>query len=164
MKNNMQEHIPVFFEGQDDLIDILATSMCSICYNTKSFIDFYILDCGIHEFNKKQLESLKEKFNNFSIKYISIDLKQFDGLKGYGKSNFIDCYSRILIPEIVPEIEKAIYLDTDIIVINDIELLWKEDLGGYSIAGVLDIAYGNINWINNIPNSPKIGENFINAK
>ena len=31
MKNNMQEHIPVFFEGQDDLIDILATSMCSIC-------------------------------------------------------------------------------------------------------------------------------------
>ena len=37
-----KEHIPVCYEGQDDLIDILATSICSICYNTKSFIDFYI--------------------------------------------------------------------------------------------------------------------------
>ena len=47
-------HIPVCYEGQDDLIDILATSICSICYNTKSFIDFYILDCGINNFNKNQ--------------------------------------------------------------------------------------------------------------
>ena len=49
MKNNSKkQHIPVFFEGQNDLIYILGTAMASICYNTESFIDFYILDCGIH--------------------------------------------------------------------------------------------------------------------
>ena len=137
----MVEHIPVFFEGQDDLIDILATSMCSICYNTKSFIDFYILDCGIHEFNKKQLESLKEKFNNFSIKYIPIDLKQFDGLKGYRKENFLDCYSRLLIPEVAPELDKAIYLDTDTIALRDIKLFWDEDLENKSIGAVPDLGF-----------------------
>ena len=135
----MVEHIPVFFEGQDDLIDILATSMCSICYNTKSFIDFYILDCGIHEFNKRQLETLKEKFNNFSIKYIPIDLKQFDGLKGWGAGNFLDCYSRLLIPELAPELDRAIYLDTDTIALRDIKLLWDEDLGEYEIGAACDI-------------------------
>ena len=137
----MNDHIPVFFEGQDDLIDILATSICSICYNTKSFIDFYILDCGIHEFNKKQLESLKEKFNNFSIRYIPIDLKQFDGLKGWGAGNFVDCYSRLLIPELVPELDKAIYLDTDVIALRDIKLLWEQDLGEYDFGAIADTGY-----------------------
>ena len=52
----MQNHIPVFYEGQDDLVEVLATSIASVCYNTQSFIDFYILDCGLHEANKKLLE------------------------------------------------------------------------------------------------------------
>lgn len=101
----MTEHIPVFIEGQDDLIDILATAMCSICYNTGSFIDFYVLDCGICPFNKKQLESLKAKFSNFSIEFIPIDLKRFDGMKGWPppKYQFLDCYARLLIPELKPE-------------------------------------------------------------
>lgn len=139
----MANNIPVFYEGQDDLIDLLATSMCSMCYNTKSFIDFYILDCGIHEFNKKQLESLKEKFNNFSIKYIPIDLKQFKGLKGWGESGlFVDCYSRLLIPEIVPELDKAIYLDADVIALRDIKLLWVENLDGYDFGAAPETGYG----------------------
>lgn len=37
----MTLNIPIFYEGNDDLIEILATSMCSICYNTESFINFY---------------------------------------------------------------------------------------------------------------------------
>ncbi len=134
-------HIPVFYEGQDDLIEILATSMVSICYTTKSFIDFYILDCGICEFNKMLLESMKEKFSNFSIEFIPIDLKQFEGLKGYTDKNYIDCYSRLLIPELKPEIDKAIYLDADVIALNDIKLLWNEDLNGYEIAACADLGY-----------------------
>ncbi len=133
-------NIPVFFEGQDDLVDILATSICSICYNTKSFIDFYILDCGISAFNKKQLETLKARFNNFSIKYLPIDLKQFKGLRGWGaKGQFVDCYARLLIPEVAPEIDRAIYLDTDVIALGDIKMLWDEDMGGYEMAATSDI-------------------------
>ena len=162
MKNNMREHIPVFFEGQDDLIDILATSMCSICYNTKSFIDFYILDCGIHEFNKKQLESLKEKFNNFSIKYIPIDLKQFDGLKGWGAGNFLDCYSRLLIPELAPELDRAIYLDTDVIALRDIKLLWDEDLGEYDFGATPDLGY-KIEFFKNCVDNLSVSKEHIYA-
>ncbi|MCL2505219.1 MAG: hypothetical protein FWE93_03085 [Alphaproteobacteria bacterium] len=135
-------NIPVFYEGQDDLIGMLATSICSVCYNTESFINFYILDCGIHSFNKKQLENLKKKFNNFSIEYIPIDLKQFEGLEGYTQGNYVDCYSRSLIPELVPELDKAIYLDTDVIALDDIKKLWNEDLNGYEIGAAADIGYG----------------------
>lgn len=136
-----QEHIPVFYEGQNDLVDILAISMASVCYNTKSFIDFYILDCGLHEVNKKLLEGMKEKFNNFSIRFLPIDLNRFKGLKGYGWNNFIDPYSRLLIPELMPELKKAIYLDTDTLVVKDIKLLWDEDLNEKSIGVVADVGF-----------------------
>lgn len=137
--------IPVFIEGQDDLVDILATAMCSICYNTSSFIEFYILDCGICPFNKKQLKSLKSKFDNFSIEFLPIDLKRFDGMKGWPppKYQFLDCYARLLIPELKPEIDRAVYLDSDIIALDDIKQLWDQDLGGFETGLVADIGFGS---------------------
>lgn len=137
-------HIPVFYEGQDDLIEILATSMASVCYTTKSFIDFYILDCGICDFNKRQLEGMKEKFNNFSLEFIPIDLKQFEGLKGWGNANFLDCYSRLLIPGLKPELDKVIYLDTDTIALGDIKKLWDIDLGDYPYGAAPELGYSEI--------------------
>ena len=134
------ERIPIFYEGQDDLVDVLATSMASICYNTKSFIDFYILDCGICKFNKHLLESMKEKFNNFSIEFVPVDLEQFEGLKGWGPQNkHIDCYSRLLISNLKPNLDKCIYLDSDTIALDDIKLLWYLDLVNYFYAAAFEL-------------------------
>lgn len=137
----MTAHIPVFFEGQDDLADTLAVSMVSICYNTKSAIDFYILDCGLNNLNKRLLYKSIEQYKNASIEFISIDLKRFSHLKGYTKNNYVDCYSRLLIPELKPDIDKAIYLDNDIMALGDIALLWQEDLDGFELAACADCGY-----------------------
>jgi lipopolysaccharide biosynthesis glycosyltransferase len=135
------DRIPVFFEGQDDLIGPLAVSIESICYNTQSQVDFYILDCGVNCLNKKLLRKIIEKYENTTIEFIPIDLKQFKGLKGYTAGNFIDCYSRLLIPELKPEFDKVIYLDNDTMTLSDIRLLWEQDLNGYEIAACPDIGY-----------------------
>lgn len=139
-------HIPVFIEGQDDLIDILATAICSICYNTQSNIDIYILDCGICFFNKKQILSLKDRFKNLFIEFIPIDLKRFKDMKGWPppESKYLDCYARLLIPELKPNIDRAIYLDSDVILLDDIKLLWEQDLGDYELGAVADIGYTGI--------------------
>ena len=153
------KHIPIFYEGQDDLVDVLATSMASVCYNTKSFIDFYILDCGICKFNKHLLKSMKEKFRNFSIEFISIDLSQFKGLKGWN-GGFLDCYARLLIPELKPDLDKAIYLDSDTIIMDDIKLLWDIDLEKYVYAAVPDIGYTK-KFQNNIVNNLGLSKDHI---
>lgn len=154
-----QKHIPIFYEGQDDLVDILATSMVSICYNTKSFIDFYILDCGLCDFNKRQLESLKEKFNNFSIEFIPVDLSPFKGLRGWGPNmDSIDVYARLLIPDLKPELKKVIYMDTDIIALNDIQTLYNIDLGDFPYAATPELGCDKViydNCINNLGIDPK---------
>ena len=109
--NGERQHISVFFETNDKLVDTTAVAMSSILYNTQSFIDFYILDCGICPFNKKQLETFKSRFQNFSLEFIPIDLRRFDGMKGWPppKYQFLDCYARLLIPELKPELNRAIY-------------------------------------------------------
>lgn len=154
-----QTHIPVFYEGQDDLIEILATSICSVCYNTTSFIDFFILDCGISNINKKILKNLKQKFNNFSIEFIPIDLKQFNGLKGWGQNRkFVDCYSRLLIPNLKQDIHKAIYFDSDIMALDDINKLYSIDLENFAIGLAPDLGCDIKifdNCINNLGVSPK---------
>lgn len=161
MKEN--DRISIFYEGQDDLIDILATSICSICYNTSSYIDFFILDCGISNFNKKILNTLKEKFNNFSIEYIPINLNQFEGLPGWPTgSNFLDCYSRLLIPELKQNINKAIYLDSDIIALDDIRKLWDENIGDYYFGACPDLGYNNF-FYNNCVNKLHIDKRHIYA-
>lgn len=141
-----KKHIPVFIEGQDDLVDILATAICSICYNTASFVDIYVLDCGICRFNKKQLNSLKAKFSNLSLEFLPIDMKRFDGMKGWPppKHQFLDCYARLLIPELKPELDRAIYLDSDVILLDDIQLLWDQDLCGYETGLVADLGYKKV--------------------
>ncbi|MBQ8464803.1 MAG: glycosyltransferase family 8 protein [Alphaproteobacteria bacterium] len=159
-----QKHIPVFYEGSDDLIAIIATSIASICYNTKSFIDFYILDCGICNFNKKQLESLKSRFSNFSIEFIPVDLSQFEGLSGWGEKNHLDCYARLLIPELKPNLDKIIYLDSDVIALDDINLLWLQDLENYVYAAVPDLGYSEIYLKNCVENLGLLKEHiFPNA-
>ena len=70
MNKKDAEHIAVFYEGQDDLADILAVSICSVCYNTEKFVNFYILDCGICAFNKSHVSFLvifTETVNSISI-------------------------------------------------------------------------------------------------
>ena len=151
--SDQEQHIPVFYEGQDDLIDILATSMVSVCYNTSSFIDFYILDCGICDFNKRMLESLKEKFHNFSIEYIPVDLSQFKGLKGWGPNkDALDVYARLLIPDLKPSLKKVIYLDSDTIALGDIRLLFDVDLGEYPYAAAPELGYNDVLFQNCVHN------------
>ncbi len=129
-----KDGIAIFYIGQDDLIDLLATSMVSVCYNTKALINFYILDCGISDFNKEQLESLKKDFDNFTIEYLPVDLTIFQGIKKY--KGFSDFWAKLLIPDIKQDISKAIYLDTDTIALADVEEFWNQDFDGCALAAV----------------------------
>lgn len=140
----MSEDLHIFYEGQDDLIDILSVSMISICNSSDSFIHFYILDCGIININKDILVTLTKKYKNCTIKFIPVDLEQFRGLHPWPPdSDFLDCYARIIIPMVVSDISYAIYLDSDIIALSDITSLWNEDIEEYDFAACADIGYSN---------------------
>ena len=134
----MPNNIPIFLSSDNNYAPFVATTIASICDNTKSFCEFYVLDGGISEENQAKICELKKQFYNFSIEFIKIDVeKEF---KGFKENQYItkSMYSRFLIPILKPNIDKAIYSDVDVIVFGDIKEMFDEDLGGYILGAVPD--------------------------
>ena len=134
-------NIPIFLSSDNKYAPFVATTIASICNNTKSFCDFYVLDGGIKQENQEKICKLKEQFNNFSIEFIKIDYDKF--LKDFEYKNksahvSISTYNRFFIGELKPDINRAIYIDIDIIALGDIKTLWEQSLKGKTVGIIKD--------------------------
>lgn len=134
-------NISIFLSSDNNYAPFVATTIASICDNTKSFCDFFVLDGGISKENKEKISKLKEQFNNFSLEYVEVNanelLKDFE-YKNKSTHVSISTYYRFFITKLKPTIKRAIYLDIDIIAIGDIENLWKQDLNGNTLGIIKD--------------------------
>lgn len=131
-------NIPIFLPSDNNYVPYLATCMVSILSNTKSFINFYILDSGINEENKTKICELKKQFDNFSIEFLYIDINE--KFKDMVTSDWINKsgYNRFLIPELKPQLNKVIYLDSDTVVLKDIVDLYNETLDNYALGAIFN--------------------------
>lgn len=132
-------NIPVFLASDNNYAPFVATTIASICDNTKSFIDFYILDGGITKENQAKIEQLKNTFNNFSIEFLEIDEeKEFASIDYQNMNDYVSLstYNRFLIPQLKPEIDRAIYSDVDVIILDDIVQMYNENLNGHILGAV----------------------------
>lgn len=143
------KNVPVFFHSSDEFCPYLSVCMISILFNTKSFVEFYVIETEISDFRKRQIEGLKERFPNFSIKWIKFEhndifkKEYFDGLKKENSENkpwpSVHGFCTPFMPLLAPEIDKLIYLDLDTIVLGDIQKFYDEDIDGYALGAVPDI-------------------------
>ncbi len=133
--------IPIFLSSDNNYAPLVATTIASICDNTESFCYFYILDGGINEENKEKICELKKQFSNFSIEFIKINPKQLAGIDYKNECNYvsISTYNRFLAPTLISQVDKAIYLDVDIIANGDIAELFNKSLNGHIIGAVPDL-------------------------
>lgn len=71
-----------------------------------------------------------------SFQLLPIDPKALDG---FPKAAAFDrsVWHRVLLPELLPDAERVLYLDADLIVTDDLGPLWEIDLGGNVIGGVV---------------------------
>jgi lipopolysaccharide biosynthesis glycosyltransferase len=104
--------------------------------NTKKHLEIYVFDGGIEEKSKEQLEKELKKLNsNFSLEWLRPNLKEFETFKPMGSSYM--AYARLLIPDII-DATKVIWLDVDLLVLKDIELLWNQETREYPFAACLE--------------------------
>lgn len=130
--------IPIFLSSDNNYAPFVATTIASICDNTNSFCNFYILDGGITKENQDKICELKNQFKNFSIEFVKINTEKY--FKDFMTNSYITVatYYRFIIPFLFPNIQKAIYLDVDIIALGDIADLFSTDLGKYILGAVED--------------------------
>lgn len=133
------ETIEIFLSSDNNYAPFIATTIASICANTKRRCNFYILDGGITNINRVKICNLKKRFSNFSIEFININTDIIANKIDYrnnGDYITISTYNRFLIPDLQPNLKKVLYLDVDIIVNGDISNLYDIDLENYSLGAI----------------------------
>ena len=156
------EHIHLFFALNDRYCQHCCTTIVSILENNPNeFFDFYLLSDYISDKNRQQFARLEKRYSKFNIHYHIIDdsaFRQFSLNIDYISRQ---TYYRYAIAEWYPRLDKALYLDCDLVVNGRLRELWETDITGYLCAGVPDL------WVENIYYKPEIGfaldELYINA-
>lgn len=136
-KNN----IPIVLSGDRNYLPYIATLIASIMSSASNNInyDLTILHSDIED---KEQERLKREFEN----YRNLSIRFYDMKKDTRDYNFkvnshfgVENYYRIYIPRIFRNYEKVLYLDSDLIVLEDIAKLYAEDIGDCLVGAVKDI-------------------------
>ena len=108
--------------------------------NVSDYLNFYILDGNISEENKSKLKSLK-KIKDCNLEFITINESDFDSYKSLHNHEHLTVASfyRLKIASLLPQLERIIYLDCDVVINNSLSKLFELNIQDNVIAGVLDI-------------------------
>ncbi|WP_268912498.1 glycosyltransferase family 8 protein [Lentilactobacillus sp. SPB1-3] len=131
--------IPVFFSVNDRYAAPLATAIASLIDHAsdENNYDLIVLYQELSQENQDKISSLTT--NNVNIRFIALDEKfgnRFDNDQNTLRADYITLtiYYRLFIGDMFPEFDKAIYVDADILIRDDIAKLYDIDLMG-SIVG-----------------------------
>jgi lipopolysaccharide biosynthesis glycosyltransferase len=132
------EQIPIFFSANVGYFQHLCVLLTSILENNqKHFFSFYVLADDENSNENEKIIQLKERYENFDVRFIKIDVPIIDSLRCLHVP--VQGYYRYVIPDIVQELDKALYLDCDIVVDGDLSELWSTDIEDYYVVGVEDL-------------------------
>lgn len=116
--------------------------VASVLANSKDdeSLNFYILDGGISENKKTEILSLKS-IKDCKIEFVQIEESMFEDYKKVVTHKYISIatYYRLRLATLLPEVERIIYFDCDMVVNSSLNNLFNVELGENIIAGVRDI-------------------------
>ena len=139
-------YIPVSFCSNNKYTTLTYTSMLSIL-NSKSYYTYIMFFIVIpKDFNKHNyllLNSLYEQYNFFNISFIKMDDRYNKAFTARYLTT--QAYYRYSLGELIPNINKIIYLDSDTICFTDLSEFYNLNFGGKIILGRLMRYYKSTN-------------------
>lgn len=141
--------IPVFFTIDNNYAPFLAVALHSAIVNASADRQYkaIILHQDVSEENRRRISALARP--NFEIEFIPMQ----SGLESITDrmSNRLRCdyftltiYFRLFIPAMFPEYDKAIYIDSDVVVPGDLAELYDMELSDNYIAACPDHSIENV--------------------
>lgn len=159
-------NVAVAFATKDDVyVYYMYITIFSILLNAQknTYYDFYILvSGGFSEKSKNYFRSLAERFRMCSFTFINLS-DAFQSVSMTHDHINYPTYFRLLLADVLPNLDKCLYLDTDIVVEKDLFDFYNLNIDDYYLAGVRAAGY-QINAPHNVKRLalPEV-KNYFNA-
>lgn len=128
--------IPIVFAFDENLI--LAAGVCftSLLRNAApdTFYDIFILQSPGCNLQDTALSAIPDHYPNCKMTFRTVE-GEFEGaykIRGITEMT----YYRLVIPDLIPEYDKVLYSDVDVVFREDLGRYYQIDLGNYYLAGV----------------------------
>lgn len=140
--------IPVVFAADNNYSPMLATAIYSLAKNSNPNrkYDIVVLSRGIDDRNQRLMREAISAYPNVSLRFFGVSRL----VAGYdltvNEHITEETYYRFLIQWILPDYPKVLYLDSDLIIHDDVARLYDTELGNDLLAAVVDVDWaGNCN-------------------
>lgn len=133
-------NIPIALAANDSFVPYTATLIQSIVDNSNNNYnyDIIILTQDITSQSRTRISHIIKNSNNFSIRYID-PTRLIEGYDFFIRGHFgLQTYYRLVLPDLIPDYDKIIYLDSDMVVNADVSELYNTDVNGYLVAACYD--------------------------
>lgn len=145
----MNHEIPVFFTIDNSYAPFLAVALHSAIENSSPARRYkaIILHQDVSEENQRRIKSLAKA--HFAIEFVTMQA----GLEAITDrmGNRLRCdyftltiYFRLFIPAMFPAYDKAIYIDSDVVVNGDLAALYETELAGNYIGACPDLSIAGV--------------------
>ena len=139
--NKQINKIPIFFAVDDDYIPFLAVALQSLVEHATKENYYLIKVLHTHVAEEKQ-EKIINKYEQENVNIEFVDLNYYiDEVKDklYTRDYYTKTtYFRLFIPNLYPQYDKVLYLDSDITLLDDVANLYKIEIGTNLVAGAPD--------------------------
>lgn len=138
-----ENNVPVVLAANDAYVPYLAVALKSLVENTsrERNYDIIVLHADITEENQARLtrelvhaENISLRFKNVTPvfdEYVKLDLRVVDQISK-------ETYFRFLIQDIMPDYDKVVYIDSNLIFLADVAELYDTPMGTNLLAAVRD--------------------------
>lgn len=142
--------VPVVFAADNNYVPMLTTSIYSMLKNAdpSRHYDVIVLERDITDENKQLILGFLKTFTNADVRFVDVShaIDGFD-LTTSNSHISIETYYRFIIQEALPFYNKIVYLDSDLVITDDVSELYDTDLENNALGAVRDVDFlGNLNF------------------
>ncbi len=141
-KTSNKKTIPVIFSSDDNYAPYLAVIILSIAKNASQEYEyeFSVLETSISQSNKDKLQQIIIEYDNLTLQFINVQDIAKDNPFQTSTYFSVETFYRLYIPSLFPQYDKVIYLDVDMIVLDDIAKLFAIDIADAPIGATINLS------------------------
>lgn len=136
-----ENNVAIALAADDFYVPYVAAVLASIKDHAspKNNYDIFILTKNINADNRRRLQDILSANSNMSLRFVKMGHYEARFSRLFTRGHFtVETWFRLILPELLVDYTKILYIDSDLIVNADLAELYRTDVKGYLLAACHD--------------------------